>query len=91
MRLDPEQFWTYSEWLFQHNGLLEGGLLALVLALLGFVIGYAVSVFKHGPSEGFLRVSQIVGQLFTVDLPKDRKSTRLNSRHSSVSRMPSFA
>jgi ABC-type transport system involved in multi-copper enzyme maturation permease subunit len=27
-------------------------------------------VFKHGPSEGFLKVSQIIGQLFTVDLPK---------------------
>jgi len=34
------------------------------------VIGYIVSVFKYGPSEGFLRVSQIIGQLFTVDLPK---------------------
>jgi ABC-type transport system involved in multi-copper enzyme maturation permease subunit len=70
MRLNPDHFWTYGEWLFQHNALRDGAILSVVLALLGFVIGYIVSVFKHGPSEGFLRVSQIIGQLFTVDLPK---------------------
>lgn len=70
MRLNPDHFWTYSEWLFQQNALRDGFFLALILALLGFVIGYIVSVFKYGPSEGFLRVSQIIGQLFTVDLPK---------------------
>lgn len=70
MRLNPDHFWTYSEWLFQQNALRDGFLLAVILALLGFVVGYIVSVFKYGPSEGFLKVSQIIGQLFTVDLPK---------------------
>lgn len=70
MRLSPEQFWTYSEWLFQKNGLRDGFFLALVLAILGFVIGYIVAVIKHGPSEGFLQVARIIGQLFTVDIPK---------------------
>ncbi|MFN7733655.1 MAG: ABC transporter permease [Pirellula sp.] len=70
MRLSPEQFWTYNEWLFQHNGLRDGLLLALVLAILGFLIGYIVAVIKHGPGEGFLQVARIIGQLFTVDLPK---------------------
>ena len=70
MRLNPDHFWTYSEWLFERNALRDGAVLSVTLALLGFVVGYIVSVFKYGPSEGFLRVSQIIGQLFTVDLPK---------------------
>ena len=70
MRLNPDHFWTYSEWLFEKNALRDGAILSVTLALLGFIIGYIVSVFKYGPSEGFLRVSQIIGQLFTVDLPK---------------------
>ena len=70
MRLNPDHFWTYSEWLFQQGALFNGVLLAMILSVLGFLFGYIVSVFKHGPSEGFLKVSQIIGQLFTVDLPK---------------------
>ena len=70
MRLNPDHFWTYSEWLFQYNALRDGAILSVILALLGFVFGYIISVVKYGPSEGFLRVSQIIGQLFTVDLPK---------------------
>jgi ABC-type transport system involved in multi-copper enzyme maturation permease subunit len=70
MRLTPEQFWTYSEWLFQHNGLRDGMILALALSILGFLVGYLVSVVNHGPVEGFLKVSQVIGQLFSVDLPK---------------------
>jgi len=70
MRLNPDHFWTYSEWLFQQGALFNGVLLAIILSVLGFLFGYIVSVFKHGPSEGFLKVSQIIGQLFTVDLPK---------------------
>jgi ABC-type transport system involved in multi-copper enzyme maturation permease subunit len=70
MRLTPEQFWTYSEWLFEKNGLRDGFLLALVLAVLGLVIGYIVAVIKHGPGEGFLQLARIIGQLFTVDIPK---------------------
>ena len=70
MRLSPEQFWTYSEWLFQHNGLRDGMILALALSILGFLVGYLVSVVNHGPVEGFLKVAQNIGQLFTVDIPK---------------------
>ncbi|MFN9348651.1 MAG: ABC transporter permease, partial [Planctomycetota bacterium] len=70
MRLNPDHFWSYSEWLFQQGALFNGALLAIILSVLGFLFGYIVSVFKHGTSEGFLKVSQIIGQLFTVDLPK---------------------
>jgi len=70
MRLYPEQFWTYSEWLFERGGLRDGLLLGLVLAILGFLVGLVVAVIKHGPGEGFLNVSRLIGQLFTVDLPK---------------------
>lgn len=70
MRLTPEQFWTYWEWLFDYNGLRDGFLLALILAGLGFVVGLAISVINHGPGEGFLNLSRVIGQLFTVDIPK---------------------
>jgi hypothetical protein len=70
MRLTPEQFWTYGEWLFEKNGLLDGFYLALILAVLGFVVSLIVAVIKYGPGEGFLNVSRVIGQLFSVDIPK---------------------
>lgn len=70
MRLSPDQFWTYSEWLFDNWGLLTGLLLIVVLALLGFLIGFIVSMVKRGPVEGFLHVAKIIRELFAVDLPK---------------------
>lgn len=70
MRLEPNQFWTYWEWAFERSGFLYGGILALILAILGFLVGYIVSTIKHGPAEGFLVVAKVIGQLFTVDLPK---------------------
>lgn len=70
MRLEPNQFWTYWEWAFDQQGFLYGGILALILAVLGFLVGYIVSTIKHGPAEGFLIVAKIIGQLFTADLPK---------------------
>ncbi|MFN9714981.1 MAG: ABC transporter permease, partial [Planctomycetota bacterium] len=70
MRLYPEQFWTYWEWLFEKNGLLDGLYLALILAILGFLASLIVAVIKYGPGEGFLNVSKVIGQLFSVDIPK---------------------
>jgi lysylphosphatidylglycerol synthetase-like protein (DUF2156 family) len=70
MRLYPEQFWTYWEWLIENNGLRDGFLLAIILSLIGFLVGLVVAVIKHGPNEGFLNVSRLIGQLFTVDIPK---------------------
>jgi len=70
MQLYPEKFWTYWEWLIEKNGLRDGLFLTLILAAIGFLIGLVIAVIKHGPSEGFLNVSRLIGQLFTVDLPK---------------------
>ncbi len=70
MRLTPEQLWTYWEWLFDKNGLRDGFLLALILSILGFLIGFVVATVKYGPSEGFLQVAKIIREFFTIDLPK---------------------
>jgi ABC-type amino acid transport system permease subunit len=70
MRLTPDQFWNYQEWLFNHWGLLWGLGIALILSIVGFLIGFLVATLKHGPSEGFLQVSKVIGELFTIDIPK---------------------
>jgi hypothetical protein len=70
MRLSPEQFWTYFEWLFDHYAVLYGFLLVLVLALAGFLVGFVVSMLKHGPAEGFLHVAKHIRELFVVDIPQ---------------------
>ena len=70
MRLSPDQFWNYFEWLFDHFALLQGFLLVLVLVIVGFVIGFVVALLKHGPTEGFLQVSKLIRELFAVDIPQ---------------------
>ncbi len=69
MRLEPEHFWSYTEWLFQHNGLINGAIIAGFLIVFMFVLGYLVSFGKSGPSEAFYRVAKTIAELFTVDLP----------------------
>jgi hypothetical protein len=70
MRLTPEQLRTYFEWLFEHNGLWGGVALAFILIGLGLLVGFLVSLVKHGPSEGFWQVARILREFFVVDLPK---------------------
>ncbi len=70
MRLEPNQFWTFGEWFFIHNGLLDAFLLALVLIALGFVVSYLVAMVRYGPGEGFYVVSKNIRDLFRTDLPK---------------------
>ena len=66
---------------------LELGLVALLIAAaLGLAVGFSGIARPEGKAD-------LAGRLFgigTYALP-DRKSTRLNSSHSSVSRMPSSA
>jgi len=78
MRLTPDQFWTYFQWLFEKSSpgfpipgaLLQGFLLVVVLAVVGFLLGFIVAMLKYGPGEGFLQVSRIIRELFVIDLPK---------------------
>lgn len=71
MRLTPDQFWTYFEWLFEHFGLLQGLALIIVLCVVGFLIGFVVSMLKYGsPNEGFLQTAKVIREFFVVDIPK---------------------
>ena len=70
MRLSPDQFWTYFEWLFVHSGTALWILVGVsARRFSGFLIGFVVALLKHGPAEGFLQVSKLIGELFVVDIP----------------------
>ncbi len=65
MTLQPEDFWSFYEWLMRPNSFLESALLQgvvlVVLAiLLGLLVGYVVSAARYGPSEGFYAVARAV-------------------------------
>ena len=60
MRLQPEDFWSFYEWLMRPEAFLESaflqGVVLLVLAIiLGLIVGYIISAARYGPGEGFLR------------------------------------
>ncbi len=74
MTLQPEDFWSFYEWLMRPNSFLESALLQgvvlVVLAiLLGLLVGYVVSAARYGPSEGFYAVARAVRDFVRFDLP----------------------
>ncbi|MCA9190376.1 MAG: hypothetical protein KDB03_01385 [Planctomycetales bacterium] len=69
MRIEPDQMWGYFEWLVLNFGLLKGLLVAVALALLGFVICFLVSMARYGPGEGFYNVTRVIYELLARDLP----------------------
>ncbi|GAA4464664.1 ABC transporter permease [Novipirellula rosea] len=74
MTLQPEDFWSFYEWLVRPNAFLESallqGIVLFVLAiLLGLIVGYMVSAARYGPSEGFYAVARTVRDLIRFDLP----------------------
>jgi ABC-type transport system involved in multi-copper enzyme maturation permease subunit len=69
MRIEPEQMWSYFEWLFFQYGLLQGVLVAVALAALGFVVCYLISMARYGPGEGFYHVTRVIYELIARDLP----------------------
>jgi ABC-type transport system involved in multi-copper enzyme maturation permease subunit len=69
MRIEPDQMYSYFEWLFLHWGLLHGALVATVMAALGFFICYLVALKQHGPGEGFFVVTRVIYELIARDLP----------------------
>ncbi|MGV3484719.1 MAG: ABC transporter permease [Planctomycetaceae bacterium] len=74
MTLQPEDFWTFTEWLlrpeaFLESALLQGILLVVLAILLGLLIGYVVSAARYGPGEGFYAVARSVRDFVRFDLP----------------------
>ena len=74
MTLQPEDFWSYYEWLvrpnrFLESALLQGVVLIILAIVLGLMIGYIISAARYGPSEGFYAVARIVRDLIRFDLP----------------------
>jgi len=74
MKLQPDDFWSFYEWLMRPNAFLESaflqGIVLVVLAIvLGLIFGYIVSAAKYGPGEGFYAVARAVRDLVRFDLP----------------------
>ena len=62
MTLQPEDFWSFTEWLMRPESFLESallqGIVLIVLAILfGLLIGYVVSAVRYGPGEGLCSVT----------------------------------
>jgi hypothetical protein len=74
MTLQPEDFWTFSQWLmrpesFLESALLQGIVLFVLAIVLGLMTGYIVSAARYGPVEGFYAVARAIRDLIRFDLP----------------------
>ena len=74
MILQPEDFWSFYEWLMRPESFLESaflqGIVLFVLAIvIGLMVGYIISANRYGPSEGFYAVARAVRDLIRFDLP----------------------
>jgi len=70
MRLEPNQFWSLSQWLFREGSLLYGAALVITMAAFGFFVCYVVAMVRQGPGEGFFSIAKVIYDLFRTDLPK---------------------
>lgn len=69
MRIEQDQMWGYFEWLIFRFGLLQGVLVFVALAVLGFLACYVVSMARYGPGEGFYHVTRVIYELIARDIP----------------------
>ena len=74
MTLQPDDFWSYYEWLIRPNAFLESallqGIVLIILAIvLGLLVGYIIAAARYGPVEGFYAVARMVRDLVRFDLP----------------------
>jgi hypothetical protein len=74
MILQPEDFWSFYEWLmrpdaFLQSALLKGIVLVLLAVVLGLIFGYVFSANRYGPGEGFYAVARAIRDLVRFDLP----------------------
>jgi hypothetical protein len=74
MTLQPEDFWSFQQWLmrpgaFLESALLQGVAIVVFVVLLGLMIGYIVSAVRYGPGEAFYTVAASIRDLVARDLP----------------------
>ena len=69
MRIEDYQMWSYFEWLITNYGLLLGLLVAVSVAVIGFIVCYLVSMARYGPGEGFYNVTKVIYELIARDIP----------------------
>ena len=74
MTLQPDDFWSFYEWLirpgaFLESAVLQGVVLIILAIVLGLIIGYIISAARYGPVEGFYAVARVVRDLVIYDLP----------------------
>ncbi|MDA7878012.1 ABC transporter permease [bacterium] len=74
MILQPEDFWSFYEWLMRPEAFLESaflqGIVLFILAIvIGLMVGYIISANRYGPGEGFYAVARAVRDLIRFDLP----------------------
>jgi hypothetical protein len=75
VKLQPEDFWSYYEWMmrpssFLESALLQGAVLIVLAILLALLVGYFVSASRYGPVEGFFAVAKATQDLVIRDLPR---------------------
>ncbi|MEO1617747.1 MAG: ABC transporter permease [Planctomycetota bacterium] len=74
MNLQPDDFWTFSEWLlrpgsFLESAMLQGVVLIILAIVLGLTVAYVISAARYGPGEGFYAVARAVRDFLFSDLP----------------------
>ena len=74
MNLQPDDFWSFSEWLlrpghFLESALLKGIVLIVLAIVMGLIVAYVISAARYGPGEGFYAVARAVRDFLRDDLP----------------------
>ncbi|KAA5547164.1 ABC transporter permease [Roseiconus nitratireducens] len=74
MTLQPDDFWSFYEWLlrpgaFLESALLQGIVLIILAIVLGLIVAYVISAARYGPGEGFYAVARAIRDFFVSDLP----------------------
>ncbi len=77
MNLQPDDFWSFNEWLlrpgaFAESALLKGIAMVVLFLVLGGIVAYLISSARYGSGEGFYAVARAVRDFFRVDLPGTR-------------------
>ena len=74
MTLQPEDFWSFSEWLlrpgaFLESALLQGIAIVILVLVVAILLGYIAAAVKYGPGEAFYAVVGAIRDLVARDLP----------------------